>query len=102
MVNIFSAQIASDSSFTVQNCRVSTVEDVQLAADELAPAAIGSAFFGLDGDIYFEDCHVFFALAVRPLKLPMYCCCLCFIGHVVNLVTGSTAVYAVSLLPLIW
>lgn len=63
-MNIFSAQIPSDASLTLQSCQVSAFEDLQLAGVELAPSGIGSAFLGLDGDLFFEDCHVFFALTV--------------------------------------
>lgn len=44
---------------------MSSFEDLQLASDELAPSGFASAFLGIDGDLVFQDCHVFFALTVR-------------------------------------
>lgn len=65
MINVFSSQIASDASLTITRCQISILEDLGLAGDELSGAALGSAFFGLDGDVFFVDSHLFVPLTVR-------------------------------------
>lgn len=72
-----SLQVPSDALISFRSCQVATINDAQLQAEEVAPTNIGAAFFGLDGEIRFEDCHILFPLAVCTKLLTACSNCTC-------------------------
>lgn len=64
-INVYSAASAADTSLTFKSCQVVTVEDIPGAADVDAPPNFGSTFLELEGDTFFEECHIMFPLSVR-------------------------------------
>eukprot|EP00892_Ulva_mutabilis_P012771 jgi/Ulvmu1/9867/UM057_0021.1 len=55
-----SVRVAKNATLEFRSCQVATINDVRTESDELAPGNIGASFFGLDGDMKFQDCHILF------------------------------------------